>query len=187
MSAIAENTPRAWSERANGGSSWEAAGCSEFGQTQRFLAVRDRLELRAGDALLDYGAGTGRFCEFVPREVDYFAFDTAGGMRDRCAIEHPRATVLSRVPDSLFDHVIAIGPFNLAHAWSLEQTFDALANLWTEHVRRSLIACLYRGDDRACLHYDPMTVTAWAGRLGARRYVIDASYLDNDLLLGLYR
>lgn len=180
------NTPQAWSFRAAAASSsWEAGGWSERGQVARFQAVLDHLELRAGDSLLDFGAGTGRFCSFVPDDVDYFAFDTAGGMRFRTSVEHERATVLSEIPDRLFDHVVAVGCFNLPG--SVEETFAQISELWHMSTRRSLIVSLYRGDDPRCLRYEPATLAVWAKVLGARRFVIDGSHLDNDLILAVYR
>ena len=187
MTTTIENTPAAWSARSSSvNASWEAALWSEAGQTQRFLAVLAHLELRAGDSLLDFGCGTGRFRAFVPREVGYFAYDTAPGMLARAA-EQDGVTALGELPDALFDHVVAVGPFNLADGCSTGRTFETVADLWANHTRRTLAVSLYRGDDPACISYDPMTVARWAGRLGCHRFAVDASYLDNDLLLVLRR
>lgn len=178
-----ENTPAAWTARAKRETSHDAAGWSEHGQTQRFLAVLRHLDLRDADTLLDYGAGTGRLCEFLPREVDYFAHDTAPGMLARVERDHPHASILPELPARLFDHVVAVGPFNLPG----DDAFQKLAVLWTDHARRTLVASLYRGDDPRCVGYDPAEVCGWARMLGATRFLVDCSFLDNDVLLVMHR
>lgn len=185
MTTIIENTPQAWDRRASAPASWDAALWSERGQTQRFLAVLNHLELRAGDGLLDYGAGTGRLSEFLPAAVDYYAFDTSAGMRDRCRDEHPRATVLDEPPRIFpYDHVVAVGPFNLADRWSLDDTRAAIQTLW-RLTTRTLVVSLYRGHDPACLRYPAALVTQWASEL-SDRFVVDA-HMPNDLLLAAHR
>lgn len=178
-----ENTPRAWSDRAAAGTSWEAAGWSEHGQVQRFLAVRKHLDFRDNETVLDYGCGTGAFCEYLPRDVRYFGFDTAEMMRDRCAAEHERATVLDSRHDCTFDHVVAIGPFNLPGSFT--ETAVELHELWAR-ARRSLMVTLYRGTDPRCVIYAPEEVTEFAAKLSSR-FLLDCSYLDNDMLLVLRR
>ncbi|GIV03721.1 MAG: hypothetical protein KatS3mg015_2551 [Fimbriimonadales bacterium] len=160
---------------------------SEGGQTRRFLAVLAHLDLRSGDSLLDYGCGTGRLCEFLPVDVTYHGFDWSEQMRERVALEHPRARVLSEVPDLLFDHVVCVGTFNLVDGWSKERTYAELATLWTEHTRRTLIVSLYRGHDPACIRYTPEDACEIARRLGCATFAIDCTYLENDLLLELRR
>lgn len=179
-----DNSPLAWDARASRHREpWLAAGWSEYGQTQRMQAVRSHLPLRRRDTVLDYGCGTGRFCEFLPANIDYLAYDTSPLMRARCQREHHRATVLDDLGDRRFDHVVAIGPFNLAS--SQAAVFVQLEKLW-ERCRMTLVASLYRGEDERCLRFDPADVTSLAARL-AVRYTVDASVLDNDLLLVLRR
>lgn len=160
---------------------------SERGQTARFQAAVGHLELRAGDTLLDFGCGAGRLAAFLPRDVRYVAHDTAPAMLDRVAADVPDAVVVPVLPDELYDHVVAVGPFNLPHGWSVDRAFLAVADLWANHTRRTLIVSLYRGDDPACLSYPVDMVAGWARSLGARRFVVDASYLDNDVLMVLRR
>lgn len=187
MSTLIENSPRAWSERAGRSTSWEAALWSEGGQTRRFLAVLRHLQLRDGDSVLDYGCGTGRLCEFLPAGVSYYGLDWSEQMRERVALDHPRARVLAEVPDLLFDHVVCIGTFNLADGWSKEQTYAQLADLWAGYTRRTLVASLYRGHDPSCIRYEPEDLAEFARRLGCATFAIDAAYLENDLLLELRR
>lgn len=180
------NTPEAWTGRAGAPSSWEAAGWSEIGQTQRFMAVRKYLDIRSGESLLDFGAGTGRFAAFLPFGVQYTALDWSEGMRDRIAQDNPGARVVSEVPDEFFDHAIAVGAFNLRDNWSKEQTWDTLHDLFC-HTKRSLIVSLYRGDDERCLSYGPREVLDFALRYSGFHdaLTLDGSHLPNDVLLVL--
>jgi hypothetical protein len=187
MTTLVENSPRAWSERALQPASHEAAMWSEGGQTRRFLAVLRHLELREGDTLLDFGAGTGRFCEFLPVDVSYAGYDWAPGMVERMVQEHPRARPLESLPDELFDHVVCIGAFNLADGWSKERTWERVSELWTEHTRRTLVVSLYRGWDDSCIRYDPEDAAEFARRLGATFFAVDCVYAENDLTLAVYR
>lgn len=182
-----ENTPAAWSERAAIATPWGASGWSERGQTRRFMAVLDHLAARDGDTLLDFGCGTGRLSAFVADGVGYTGFDWAEGMLDRARAEHPDAQFVSTVPAELFDHVVAIGPFNLPSGWSRGATWDTLAELWVESVRRTLVASLYRGDDPNCLAYAPQEAAEFARRMGCRRFAIDCTSLGNDLILEMRR
>lgn len=177
------NTPAAWSARAAAPSSHECAGWSERGQTLRFLAVLEHLQLRVGDSLLDFGCGTGRLCEFLPHDVTYTGYDTAPGMLDRARHDHATSVFVSEIPPVLFDHVVAVGPFNLPGS----DAFEAVSELWHESVRRSLVVSLYRGTDDRCVAYSPDAVADWARRIDARRFVVDGSYLDNDLIFGAYK
>lgn len=157
---------------------------SEHGQTQRFLAVLRHLQLREGDSLLDFGSGTGRLCEFLPSGIDYFAYDWAPGMIERVR-EHARAQVVEEL--AVYDHVVALGTFNLADSWSIKETFGELSLLYLDHAEKTLAVSLYRGEDPACLAYGLEEIAAFVRTVGCRRYFVDASYLDNDFLAVLYR
>lgn len=182
------NSPSAWTERATAATSWDAAMWSERGQQARFDAVLQHLELADGDTLLDYGCGTGALNDRLPDGVRYYAHDWSDAMLARTKKEHPGATVLDeRDLDGMrFDHVVAVGPFNLKDGWWKQRTWDTLAGLWRA-ANKSLVVSLYRGDDTACLRYSPIDVAVLVGTLGARRFTIDGSYLDNDLLVAVYR
>lgn len=186
MTTDVSNSPIAWSRRATeAASSHEAAGWSERGQTQRFLAALKHLDLHAGQSLLDYGCGTGRFAEFTPMGVGYYGHDSAPGMLLRARHEHKTGTFMGTLnSDWRFDHIVCIGTFNLPG--SIDETRVTLNQLWTDHRPETLIVSLYSGADSRCLNYS----SAWAASLGASlapKYLVDRSYLDNDLMLVVKR
>lgn len=134
--------------------------------------------------MLDVGCGTGRLNEFLPPDVDYLAFDTSPRMRDRCALEHPAAVMLDRLPRVAVEHVVAVGPFNLADRWSVDHTRRELEGLWRITLQ-TLVVSVYRGHDRACIHYTPELVARWASEL-SERFTVEA-HMPNDLLMAVRR
>lgn len=158
----------AWDERAVlAPTSWEAAGWSERGQTKRFQAVSEALELIAGDSVLDFGCGTGRFLEFLPPLIEYTGYDTSSGMLARARREHPEARFLSRLGSERYDHIVCVGTFNLM----TEQAMLAIVYGLLERARESVVVSLYCGKDGRC--------TRFSEPEGAG---IIRGYLDNDFL-----
>lgn len=182
---VIPNTPAAWSERAQEPFSWDACGWSRNGQETRFRAVLGHLDARDGDTLLDFGSGTGAFSAWLPTSVDYVGWDWAPGMRERSRDDYPLRAFPDDRPVCGFDHVVAIGCFNLPDCWSKTETFLELDRLWRQ-ATRSLIVSLYRGRDERCLAYTAGEVTRFADSTGGR-WKLDASYLDNDLMLVVRR
>ena len=182
------NTPKAWDKRSTADTPWEAALWSEEGQSKRFRAIMGRLRLAPGDVLLDFGCGTGRLAEFLPHGVQYVGWDWSEKMRKRARREHPRGRILEEPPRfQVFDHVVCCGTFNLADNWSVEQTWEALQDLWHGQVVCSLVVSLYRGQDADCLRYSPEEALAFCRREEVHAFSVDATALDNDFLLSLYR
>ncbi len=187
MSAV-ENTPAAWSARAaSASSSAQASGWSGRGQVQRFLAALSHLDLRSGDLLLDYGCGDGALSVYLPEGVRYYGLDTAPGMLGRARRDHPSGVYRDHLPiGEEFEHIVCIGPFNLADNWSREETWNTIELLWKRHTRRTLIVSLYAGADPETLDYAPDWALSLAQSL-SECYVIDRSYLPNDLMVVLKR
>lgn len=185
MTTLISNDVASWDARAlDCKTSHGAALWSEHGQTQRFVRVLNYLELFPGDKVLDYGCGTARFSEFLPRDVAYYGLDSSPEMRERARREHPGATILR--PDELteldaFAHVVAIGPFNLIDGWSKAQTWETLEWLYSI-TEQSMIVSLYRGNDRDSIRYEENELATFARTLSTR-FLIDTVYLDNDVIL----
>lgn len=185
MNSVVANSPAAWGARAAAATPWEAALWSRRGQRSRFDALLRHLVLADGDVLLDYGCGHGALCGLLPPKVSYVGYDWAPEMLERCKAEHARATVTAELP-TLVDHVVAVGPFNLADGWWKQRSWDTLADLWARS-RKTLSVSVYRGEDPACIRYSELDLLAFAKGQRCRRFLVDASYLDNDLLLVMSR
>lgn len=179
---MVENTPEFWTAAAERPFSWEAAGWSQLGQHERFVAVRSHLRFGGGfESVLDFGAGTGEFSRFLPVQTPYHAVDWSEGMRRRCRREHPHATISESLPDGTFDYVVAVGAFNLpgSHA---DNYVDAL---WAR-TGETLVLSLYHGLDERCIRYEPSDLLEWIDELEPARWSIEA-HRHNDLLLVMHR
>lgn len=184
--------PASWTDHAQRPADHLAAGCSERGQTIRFLTAIRHLELHDGDVLLDYGCGPGRLSEFVPHGIRYYGLDAEHSMIDRARANHQH-------PDRWF-HIVAdvlpiLNPDPTAIAclgvWNLRRdgsTYEWIERLWATYTTaRVLFASVYRGTDQRCVIHDPGELADFAGYLSCARFAIDASYLDNDVALILHR
>lgn len=186
VTAAPENTPAAWSARARGAkTSAEACGWTEESQTLRFAKIVDALQPRTGERLLDFGCGDGELSRWLAEDVDYLGFDTADGMIQRAALEHPSRAFQTWEPTPIaFDIVVVCGTLNLPGGWCRERTWATLRRLW-DGTRRCLAASLYAGDDERCLIY----TEAECGRFAASesfRWRVER-WRPNDLLLVLDR
>lgn len=179
--SVIENTPNGWSARARYESALLAVGWTESGQADRFRAVLSHLDLKPGDRLLDFGCGVGSFASFLPANIDYLGYDSAWGMIERAKRDKPAASFVDGYPSGRFEHVVAIGCFNLPQNWSKPHTWHLLRHLWDTTGCRTLIASLYSGTDERCLSYTTDELERAGRNLGADVQVDAHRY--NDLLL----
>ena len=179
-----ENTPEAWSGRADHPEPWTACGWTFDGQADRLDAVIDELEPEPGDSLLDWGCGTGALADLVAPGVIYVGFDSAVGMVERARRDHPTRRFQSWEPRGEFDLVACVGPFNLPHRWSKEMTWYTLRRLF-DRTERRLVASLYSGTDENCLSYSLEECDRFAKGQGFRAWA--DKWRHNDILVVLER
>lgn len=110
------------------------------------------MDIRPSDGILDFGCGLGAFADRIV-SCSYVGYDSAPGMVARARLDHPLDRFTNEWPAGRFDHVVAVGPFNLPDGWSKQATFHTLRHLWDTTGCRSLIVSLYAGEDRRCLRY----------------------------------
>lgn len=175
------NTPHGWSEQATAAAtSWEAAGWSRSGQSERFHVILDAVAARPGESLLDYGCGTGAFSALLDPAVEYTGYDWSEGMVARAKRDHPGRRFQTWQPTTPFDVVVAIGPFNLPNRWSKQRTWQALRGLW-DRAGRALAVSLYAGDDERCLIYTVEECERFA--FGESFYARVDRWRRNDILI----
>jgi SAM-dependent methyltransferase len=180
--AVVENTPDAWSARAQERDPWSAAGWTRNGQLERMLRVVAELDPAGGESILDYGCGTGELARHLAADVDYVGYDWAPGMIARARVEHPDNVFMVVEPNRSFDLVAAIGPFNLPGDKLL--SWAAIRRLW-DNTRRALAVSLYAGTDERCLTYSDEEVSRFAS--SESYYWTVERWRHNDLLMVLRR
>lgn len=182
-----KNTPAWWDELARDQpTSWGAAMWSKQSQDVRFRTVRSLLKISPGESVLDFGCGTGAFIDYLPAATDYYGYDWSPEMRARAREEHPRATILEDLGEELFDHVVAIGPFNLRANWSKEETLQTLIDLWALNTDITLVVSLYAGQPSGTmLSYSLEDAVEIVNALGpsSPRATLLSDHLPNDIII----
>lgn len=181
------NSVEAWDERAReAGSSWETALWSKQGQEARFNRASFWLPHTQG-TLLDYGCGTGRFSEWV-KNYDYTGTDSSPEMVRRAGGEHPykRFVHVDLLGVERYDAVVALGVWNLAETNWRWGALAAIQKLWCERTNKVLIVSLLRRRAEDCIWHDPGEVARFAEKL-TDAYVVDCSYLRNDLMVVMWK
>lgn len=160
----------------------------ESQQTRMELARAWLLELvQVDDQVLDFGCGTARFAEFMPAVATYFGWDWSPAMRERAQHDHREVTILDTDPleGPPYDHVVALGTFNLQHNWSKLETLDTLVELWAL-ARRSLIVSLYRGQASPdMIRYELDDIVRLFERCGFPALSVTNEHLSNDWMVRL--
>ncbi len=183
--SVMENTPAAWSDRAlMSETSWEAAGWSQTSQNARFQQVVEALNPQPGETLYDFGCGTGELTTYLQGDIGYTGFDSAQGMVDRAAREHPGHHFQTWEPRHTFDLVAAVGPFNLTDHWSKQMTFATLRRLW-DMTGRAMCVSLYAGTDPRCLVYSEQECARFAS--GESYWWHVDRWRPNDILVTMDR
>jgi len=177
-----------WTDHAHRNTDWNAAGWTERSQTIRFQAALRHLEPRPGETLVDYGCGPGRLSEFLNHQIRYIGIDRNHAMIERAQANHAapgRSFLTTDEPLPPCDLIACVGTWNLRRDGS---TYEHIEQLWnTVTGARTLVALAYRGDDPRCVIHDPGELADFASYLGCTRFIVDASYLTNDVLLALHR
>jgi SAM-dependent methyltransferase len=174
-----ENTPAAWTERAEIEDPHEAVGWSEAGQRERFASVLEHVNPRVGETLVDFGCGTGALCELLPAEVSYIGYDSSPGMVARARRDHPGRQFTTLEP-GFASAMVCVGALNLPG--SKLETWATLRRLW-DKTSRVLAVSLYAGLDDRCLIYTDDEVEAFARSESYYSFVDRHRY--NDLLMVL--
>lgn len=177
-----------WEERAlHAPTPWEATGQSAYSQTQRFLTVLRWANPAPGETLLDWGCGPGHLAAFVPESVNYIGYDPCPAMVERARVDQPTRRFVTR-PDLIdvrVDHVVAVGAWTRAEENTVEHAYEEMRRLWLL-TERSLVASLYRGSDARGNTWDADDLAVFAAGL-SRRFAVDATHLDNDLIVVVRR
>lgn len=177
------NDVATWNKRGRKAkTAWEAALWSEYGQNTRFMSALQHIRPQPSHSVLDFGCGMGRFCTFLPQDVSYTGVDWAPAMLARAEEENSRGSYYEEVPGWRFDHVVAIGTFNLADKWSKDRTWRQLESLWENNVKRTLVVSLLRSEVPGHLTYDPLEAIVFA-RSRSNAFELDCAYLPNDMML----
>lgn len=186
---LAASSPRDWDSLArDGGPDYRIADCGSPESHERRLRALLRLPIADGDTLLEFGCGTGRLADLVPRGVRYAGVDWSAGVitlarRRRPDVSFSRGSVGDLTPH---DWVVASGPFNYAQGWSKDQTAAAVSAMWLAS-RRGIAVTVLRTPAGGRLHYDGGELVRFLAGCDWSHLELDRSYLPNDICLRAWR
>ena len=186
---LTESSPQTWDSYAkNGGPDYLIADCgSPKSHEQRLKAIL-RLPVKEGDTILEFGCGTGRLADLLPRSVRYEGLDWSPGVITQAQHRRPHNAFRCGTVSDLTAHdwVVASGPFNYARGWSKNQTAEALAAMWSASRRGvALTALRIPADGR--LHYSAEELASFLAACDWSHLELDRSYLPNDMCLRAWR
>ena len=186
---LAESSPQAWDRYArDGGPDFVIADCGSPESHERRLRAVLRLPVGAGDSLLEFGCGTGRLADLLPRGIRYEGLDWSGEVISLARQRRPHGSFRCGSAGDLAPHdwVVASGPFNYADGWSKRQTADAVRAMW-QASRRGIALTVLRVPAEGRLHYDGGELVSMLAGCDWSQLELDRSYLPNDMCLRAWR
>jgi SAM-dependent methyltransferase len=186
---LQENTPESWATLARPSNpDFVAADWGSARSQEARLKAALELPIAAGDTVLDFACGTGRLADFLPDGVTYEGLDWSAEMVELARSRRPDHAFRVGSSDDISpaDWIIASGPFNYAHSWSKEDTFEVLRRMWRLSAR-GIAATLFTADESDRLRYGPAEVLASMEDADWEHLEVDRSYLPHDMCLRAWR
>jgi SAM-dependent methyltransferase len=186
---LTESSPQAWDAYAGaGGPDYLVADCGSPESHERRLRAILRLPIEEEDTLLEFGCGTGRLADFVPRGVRYEGLDWSREVVALARRRRPHGAFGCGSTGDLTPHdwVVASGPFNYASGWSKRQTAEAVTAMWNASRRGIALTVLCVPADGR-LSYGGDELMSFLGACDWSQVELDRSYLPNDMCLRAWR
>jgi len=186
---LTESSPQAWDSYAiQGGPDYLVADCGSPETHERRLRALLQLPIKEGDTLLEFGCGTGRLADFVPRDVRYEGLDWSREVLTLARRRRPHGAFRSGSVADLTPHdwVVASGPFNYAEGWSKNQTAEAISAMWDASMRGIGLTVLRTPADGR-LNYGGDELISYLAACDWSHLELDRSYLPNDMCLRAWR
>jgi len=186
---LTESSPRAWDSYAStGGPDYLVADCGSPESHERRLRAVLRLPIDEGDDLLEFGCGTGRLADLVPRGVRYEGLDWSREVIALAQRRRPHGAFRCGSVGDLTPHdwVVASGPFNYATGWSKRQTAEAVSAMW-QASRRGIALTVLGLPAKGRLHYGGDELVSFLAACDWSCLELDRSYLPNDVCLRAWR
>lgn len=186
---LTQSTPRAWDSYASeGGPDYLIADCGSPESHERRLRELLRLPIEEGESLLEFGCGTGRLADFVPRRVRYEGLDWSQEVIALARDRRPHGAFRCGSVGDLTPHdwVVASGPFNYAKGWSKSQTAEAISAMW-DASRCGVAVTVMCTPAEGRLHYSGDELISFLAACDWSHLELDRSYLPNDMCLRAWR
>lgn len=186
---LTESSPQAWDSYASeAGPDYLVADCGSPESHERRLRVLLRLPIEEEDTLLEFGCGTGRLADFMPRGVGYEGLDWSREVIMLARRRRPHSAFRCGSTGDLNPHdwIVASGPFNYARGWSKSQTAEAVSAMWNASRRGIAVTVLCIPADGR-LHYGGDELISFLAACDWSHLELDRSYLPNDMCLRAWR
>lgn len=186
---LTESSAQAWDSYASkGGPDYLIADCGSPESHERRLKALLRLPIEAEDTVLEFGCGTGRLADFMPRGVRYEGLDWSREAITLARRRRPHSAFSCGSTGELTPHdwVVASGPFNYARGWSKSQTAEVVFAMWNASRRGIALTVLcIPADGRLCYGGDELI--SFLAACDWSHAELDRSYLPNDMCLRVWR